>query len=1098
MKRNQFFTNLCLPYNKGMQGSINNSRTSNFKTMKHALRLVFVFLIAIFTGLQSANASHLAAGNISYTYIGPNQYLLTLTLYRDCSGISAPTTVSISYNAPGCAATSLSITLQPIPGTGAQVANSPCVPGGSCTGSPAQGMQEWKYQGTVTLPQACSNWTFSYSLCCRNTSTNITNSQSQNFFVSSTLNNQAFPTNSSPTFNFPPYQAFCVNSQFFFDQGATDIDGDSMVFTLAGGQSAAGTQMGYVNPYTPLCPLQTTPACAISIDPNTGLISFLPTLTGSFVIVVRVDQYDKVTGLLIGSVTRDMQILISANCNIIYPAYDPTIATGGIIASCGDTSIIVDLQNDIQCGSVAPDGSDFRLTGPTSNPLPVISATPLTCINGFTRQIRLNLWLPLTNGTHYLQTKVGFDNNTLLSICGTSMAEYDTVLVVANTVGTVQPATETISCNAVAMMVTFPDEILCTSISLNGSDFNLVDGSGNSYIITAMAGVGCATGSLYTNQIYMTLGSYIGNAGTLYLIAKNGTDANTIANRCGNFNPIGDTMATIQATAPLSISVGSDLTICSADALPTIDAGISDPNATFTWTLDGNPVGGNTQVLQTTGPGVYAVNVSLGPFCQGDDDMTLTVIQTPVVNIGGDIVHCASDPLPTLDAGNSGATTYVWTLNGTPFGGNTQTVTAPATSGTIAVSVTNGGICTSTDTLDFIVTNNPIITMADQTICAGQNATLDAGIANATSYAWTYNGNPAGNTQTITATQAGTYNVNVTIGSNCNGSGNMTLSVITIPVINLASSTICDGDPIALLDAGNPGAVSYIWSLDGNVIPGANGQTYQPTVAGAYSVIVDNGNGCTGSGSMTLTVLTNLIIDLGGDQTICEGLETTIDAGPVAGGGTYSWTLNGNPFGGNTQTIQVSQSGTYVVNVVNSNGCTGTDEADLFVQAYPPATTVNCVSSNGNYTYSWASIPGAAGYEVSIDGGVTWINPSSGATGVTHTISSPVSNFQVHVIGSGDCNPGPAASATCEVIIPNVMTIDGDGKNDIFAITNLSQFNNVVLEVYNRWGIKVYENSAYENFNKWDGDKLSAGTYFYNLIINDTDKRTGTLTIIRK
>lgn len=62
-------------------------------------------------------------------------------------------------------------------------------------------------------------------------------------------------------------------------------------------------------------------------------------------------------------------------------------------------------------------------------------------------------------------------------------------------------------------------------------------------------------------------------------------------------------------------------------------------------------------------------------------------------------------------------------------------------------------------------------------------------------------------------------------------------------------------------------------------------------------------------------------------------------------------------------------------------------------------------------------------------------------------------------------------------VISNVMTPNGDNKNDNFLIRNLHQHPNTKLMVYNRWGKKVYETEDYQN--DWDGEKLKGGTYYY-------------------
>ncbi|WP_434059776.1 gliding motility-associated C-terminal domain-containing protein [Myroides odoratimimus] len=78
-----------------------------------------------------------------------------------------------------------------------------------------------------------------------------------------------------------------------------------------------------------------------------------------------------------------------------------------------------------------------------------------------------------------------------------------------------------------------------------------------------------------------------------------------------------------------------------------------------------------------------------------------------------------------------------------------------------------------------------------------------------------------------------------------------------------------------------------------------------------------------------------------------------------------------------------------------------------------------------------------------------------------------------------------------DIVIYNLVSPDGDGKNDYFIIDNINRFPNNTVEIYNRWGVKVYDTKSYDSadnvfrgysdgrvtVNK--GEKLPTGTYFY-------------------
>jgi gliding motility-associated-like protein len=83
--------------------------------------------------------------------------------------------------------------------------------------------------------------------------------------------------------------------------------------------------------------------------------------------------------------------------------------------------------------------------------------------------------------------------------------------------------------------------------------------------------------------------------------------------------------------------------------------------------------------------------------------------------------------------------------------------------------------------------------------------------------------------------------------------------------------------------------------------------------------------------------------------------------------------------------------------------------------------------------------------------------------------------------------------------IPNIFTPNDDGVNDLFEIPCVSEQRPARLEVYNRWGDRVYQSDNY--LNQWDGTHVGAalpdGTYFYILQLTDGDRTQGSVEIRR-
>lgn len=79
-----------------------------------------------------------------------------------------------------------------------------------------------------------------------------------------------------------------------------------------------------------------------------------------------------------------------------------------------------------------------------------------------------------------------------------------------------------------------------------------------------------------------------------------------------------------------------------------------------------------------------------------------------------------------------------------------------------------------------------------------------------------------------------------------------------------------------------------------------------------------------------------------------------------------------------------------------------------------------------------------------------------------------------------------------DFFIPQGFSPNNDGINDLFVIRGINNYPNNYIEIYNRWGVKVFEASPYQN--NWDGKSqntlsvgngdLPIGTYFYVLHTN--------------
>src|SRR5688572_14368574 len=110
-----------------------------------------ILLLLTLCNSYNAWATHSMGADLTYECLGGNSYRVRLSFYRDCAGIAAPPDAYIDLYSASCNL-STGFYVYPISGTGQEI--TPICPSDSstCSGGTFTGIQEWVYEGTVTLP----------------------------------------------------------------------------------------------------------------------------------------------------------------------------------------------------------------------------------------------------------------------------------------------------------------------------------------------------------------------------------------------------------------------------------------------------------------------------------------------------------------------------------------------------------------------------------------------------------------------------------------------------------------------------------------------------------------------------------------------------------------------------------------------------------------------------------------------------------------------------------------------------------------------------------------------------------------------------------
>ncbi|MNS55498.1 hypothetical protein D3C72_883340 [compost metagenome] len=155
-----------------------------------------------------------------------------------------------------------------------------------------------------------------------------------------------------------------------------------------------------------------------------------------------------------------------------------------------------------------------------------------------------------------------------------------------------------------------------------------------------------------------------------------------------------------------------------------------------------------------------------------------------------------------------------------------------------------------------------------------------------------------------------------------------------------------------------------------------------------------------------------------------------------------------------------------------------------------------------------------------LDGSVettgTWVdtNNSGGLQGSTFDPAQVALGDYIlsYVIADGDCprtiqvnmnvNDECIVLAPCEIIVHNAISPNGDTLNEFFKIEGIDCYPNNSVEIYNRWGVLVFDAQGYDNTNKVfrgisegratvkKSEELPDGTYYYVLKYVDADGKS--------
>jgi gliding motility-associated-like protein len=235
------------------------------------------------------------------------------------------------------------------------------------------------------------------------------------------------------------------------------------------------------------------------------------------------------------------------------------------------------------------------------------------------------------------------------------------------------------------------------------------------------------------------------------------------------------------------------------------------------------------------------------------------------------------------------------------------------------------------------------------------------------------------------------------------------------------------------------------------------------------------------------------VITASGPVTFCSGDNVTLTSSP---GQKYLWST-----GETTSGINVTETGSYTVKLLDNSGCRSQASAATIVTVNANPVAIAGPDQVLNYVFETrmeALLNASETGEWSLISGKGHINDILSPTTIITDLSVG-ENIFMWKVRNGKCADSSIVKITVnDLIVPSVITPDGDGKNDNFKI---GEFNDEVeLIIINRWGYEEYTDTNY--LNNWnglnnEGHELPSDTYFYILKFVNGEIRKGSVLIKR-
>ncbi len=471
---------------------------------------------------------------------------------------------------------------------------------------------------------------------------------------------------------------------------------------------------------------------------------------------------------------------------------------------------------------------------------------------------------------------------------------------------------------------------------------------------------------------------------------------------------------TVVVTPLPNADAGPDTAICEGGSVQLQASG----GAAYTWapayglsaTNIANPVA-NPMVTTT-----YTVTMNNIYGCINSDSVTVTVYHKEFANAGNDTAICIGS---STQLHASGGVSYSWSpisyLSNPTI---PDPISYPIGSITYVVDMVDAYGCIDDDTVNITVNPLPMVTVTpkDTALCLGNQVKLQA--SGGTIYNWSpvsSLSDPSIANPVASPTATTTYTVLVTDANGCSRSDTARVQINALPNVSAGPDVaICAGGSAQLQGSGG---IIYSWSpATGLNNPNIANPVASPAVSTQYTLTASDGNGCSNTDVVTVTVNPLPPADAGADQAGCAGSLFSLNA---TGGILYQWA----PATGLSNisvpnpTANPQSTTKYTVTVTDANGCMNTDSVTITIYPLPVVSAGNDVaicpggstqlSASGAQTYNWSPATGLSNPNIANPVAAPAVSTAYSVIGIDQNGCSGTDTILVTVFPATVANAGP-------------------------------------------------------------------------------------------